>query len=378
MARPLVAGSRRVVIKVGTRVLTEEDNRLSYSTIESLVEQVSQNFEGREIAIVSSGAIALGLSRMGLQRRPQKINILQAAAAMGQSRLMHAYESAFFRSGIETAQILLTYDDIENRNRYLNIRNTLFSLWSSGVIPIVNENDTVSFAEIRFGDNDILAAHLSNMIDADLLLILTDMDGLYEEDPRHNPDAKVIDELREISKSVRELVFLGGSDFSSGGMASKLRAAEIATKSGVNVVVANGKTIDLGSLFAGEAVGTYFIPSGRRIRGRKKWIAFNPNTEGTIIIDRGGERAIVRDKKSLLPAGVKSVQGDFQIGSNISIRSEDDREIARGLTNFSSADIDRIKGLNTKHIQQVLETDSFFDEIVHRDNMVILSRGESL
>jgi len=372
MGRDLVSVSRRIVIKIGTRVVTEEDNRLSETVVHALVKQVSGVLEGREIIIVSSGAIALGLSRMGIERRPQEIDLLQAAAAMGQSRLMHAYETDFALCGLETAQILLTYEDIQNRRRYLNIRNTIFTLWSRGVVPIVNENDTVSFAEIRFGDNDILSAHLSNMIDADLLLILTDTEGVYDEDPRKKGGAQVLREVDKISDQVRKVVYDKGSPFSSGGMASKIRAAEIATKSGVGVIIANGKNVSLEDLLGGAPRGTYFLPAEKRIRGRKKWIAFNPKTDGAVIIDRGGERAIVSGKKSLLPAGVKEVVGTFRIGSNISIQSEDRTEIARGLTNFSSREIDLIKGLNTSKIPEVLGMESFFDEVVHRDNMVIL------
>ncbi len=372
MARELVRDSNRIVIKIGTRVLTEDDNRLSHATIAALVEQISTMLPGREFIIVSSGAIALGLSRMGMAMRPRQIDMLQAAAAMGQSRLMHAYEAEFAKSSHETAQILLTYEDIQNRKRYLNIRNTIFALWSKNVVPIVNENDTVSFSEIRFGDNDILAAHLANMIDADLLLMLTDMDGVYEEDPRENAGAKIVDEVPRITSRIRNMVYGKESALSSGGMESKLRAVEIATKGGIGTVITNGKRIDLPSLLSGDPVGTYFIPFERKLKGRKKWIAFNPTTEGTIIIDSGGEAAIVRDKKSLLPVGVREVVGDFRLGSNVSIQNEEHREIARGLSNFSSEEIGLIKGLNTRQIPDVLGTESCFDEIVHRDNMVIL------
>ncbi len=373
MGRELVSSAKRIVIKVGTRVVTEKENKISKDTIGALVGQVSEaTREKDEIIIVSSGAIALGLSRMGLERRPQEIDLLQAAAALGQSRLMHAYEEEFSKGRYEIAQILLTYEDIQNRRRYLNIRNTIFALWSKGAIPIVNENDTVSFSEIRFGDNDILAAYLSSMIDADLLLILTDTDGVFEENPKHSKNARLIEEIHAITDELRRKAFGRGSRFSSGGMESKLRAAEIATKSGVGVVIANGKKIELQRILRGENIGTYFVPSERRIRGRKKWIAFNPKIEGSVIIDSGGEQAIVSGNRSLLPVGVKEVIGNFGIGSNISIQNEDAKELARGLSNFSSDEIELIKGLNTKKIPQVLGTDSYFDEIVHRDNMVIL------
>ena len=372
MARDFVRDSKRIVVKLGTRVLTEEDNRLSYNTVASLVEQISDILPGRELIIVSSGAIALGLSRMGLDKRPQEIDILQAAAAMGQSRLMHAYEAEFAKSRQETAQILLTFEDIQNRRRYLNIRNTIFALWSRDAVPIVNENDTVSFSEIRFGDNDILAAHLANMIGADLLLILTDTDGVYDEDPTGNTGARLVDEVPVITDHIRNMVFRKGSAFSSGGMESKLRAAEIAMKSGIGTVIANGKSIQLARLLSGDSIGTYFVPAQKKLKGKKKWIAFNPKTEGIIIIDRGGEVAIVSGKKSLLPAGVREVIGEFRIGSNVSIQNEERREIARGLSNYSSGEINLIKGLNTKLIPEVQGSDSYFDEIVHRDNMVIL------
>jgi glutamate 5-kinase len=373
LGRELVKNAKRIVVKIGTKVLTEADNRLSYPTLRNIVQQVSRTVDHqREFIIVSSGAIALGLGRMGLQSRPEEMDLLQAAAAMGQSRLMNAYETEFEITGHETAQILLTQEDIQSRRRYLNIRNTIFALWAAGAIPIVNENDTVSFSEIRFGDNDILAAHLSNMIDADLLLILTDTDGVYDRNPKDGADAKVIREIRRITPELFEGTWGKGSAFSSGGMASKLKAAEIATKSGVGVIIANGKNIDLDAIFRGEEIGTFFVPSEKRLRGRKKWIAFNPKVGGVIIIDKGGERAIVVEKKSLLPAGVKGVIGNFKIGSNVSIQNEDGKEIARGLSNFSSDELRRIMGLNTRRIPEVLGTSTYFDEVVHRDNMVIL------
>jgi glutamate 5-kinase len=372
MARDLVRQSKRIVIKIGTRVLTEDDNRLSHKTLAALVAQISAMLPGREFIVVSSGAIALGLSRMGLHSRPRQIDMLQAAAAMGQSRLMHAYEAEFGKSSLETAQVLLTYEDIQNRKRYLNIRNTLFALWSKNVVPIVNENDTVSFSEIRFGDNDILAAHLANMIDADLLLLLTDMDGVYDEDPTVHADARILDHVTRIGSGIRNMVYEKRSPHSSGGMESKLSAAEIATRSGIGTVIASGKHIDLALLLSGDSIGTYFVPAEKKLKGRKKWIAFNPHTEGAIIIDSGGEAALVHDKKSLLPAGVRGVIGKFRIGSNVSIQNERHVEIARGLSNFSSDEIDLIKGHNTRQIPEILGAESCFTEIVHRDNMVIL------
>jgi glutamate 5-kinase len=371
--REKVKSAKRVVIKLGTRVLTEGDNSIAYPVIRSIVKQAAELvLRGKEIIIVSSGAIALGLSRMQLERRPGDITLLQAAASLGQSRLMHAYENEFDGCGCETAQLLLTYEDIQNRKRYLNIRNTIFTLWSFGTIPIVNENDAVSFSEIRFGDNDLLAAYLANMIDADLLILLTDIEGLYEKDPKKSPSSRLLSEVRKIDDRLLEAVRGKGSSFSSGGMESKLKAARIAAKGGIGTVIASGRTCDLGRLFSGAEIGTFFLPSGRKMQGKKRWIAFSPKVSGRIVIDGGGEKAIVKEKKSLLPAGVRAVYGSFRLGSNVSIENEEHREIARGLSNFSSDEIALIKGMNSKRIPEVLGSDTYFEEIVHRDNMVIL------
>jgi len=374
-AREAVQRARRIVIKVGTRVATEGDNAFSADVIGSLVRQVSALGGGeakRSFIIVSSGAIALGLNRMGLDRRPKEINLLQAAAAMGQSRLMHAYEREFEAARRETAQILLTAEDIRSRARYLNIRNTIFTLWSFGVVPIVNENDTVSFAEIRFGDNDIISAHLASMLDADLLVILTDTDGVYDRNPKTHADARVLRTVEKVTDAVLEGARGKGSSFSSGGMESKLKAADIATRSGVGVIIAKGDGVDLARVLAGEEIGTFFVPAERRMKGRKKWMAFNPQTEGAIVVDRGAEKAIVAQGRSLLPAGVKAVKGGFGMGSVVSILDEEGREIARGLTNFASEELEKIRGLNTRRIPDVLGAEAYFDEVVHRDNLVIV------
>lgn len=376
-ARNAVHRAKRIVIKVGTRVATEGDNAFSADVIGSLVRQVSALGAGeakRSFIIVSSGAIALGLNRMGLDRRPKEINLLQAAAAMGQSRLMHAYEREFEAARRETAQILLTAEDIRSRARYLNIRNTIFTLWSFGVVPIVNENDTVSFAEIRFGDNDIISAHIANMLDADLLVILTDTDGLYDSDPKRNAGARVLRTVEKVTAGVLEGARGKGSAFSSGGMESKLKAADIATRSGVGVVIAKGEGIDLVRVLAGEEIGTFFVPAERHMKGRKKWMAFNPQTDGAIVVDPGAEKAIVAQGRSLLPAGVKAVKGGFTMGSVVSIQDEQGRELARGLTNFGSEELEKIRGMNTRRIPEVLGAEAYFDEVVHRDNLVIVAQ----
>ena len=382
--RETISHSRRIVIKVGTRVATEGDNGFSTGVIGALVRQIAalsgsptaDPSQKRSFIIVSSGAIALGLNRMGMTTRPKELSLLQAAAAMGQSRLMHAYEREFEAVQRETAQILLTSEDIRSRARYLNIRNTIFTLWSCGVIPIVNENDTVSFAEIRFGDNDIISAHLANMLDADLLVILTDTDGVYDNNPKTHADAHVLRTVEKVTDAVLAGAEGKGSSFSTGGMESKIRAADIATRSGVGVVIARGDGLDLPGIIAGKEIGTWFVPAHHRMKGRKKWMAFNPRTDGAIVVDRGAEKAIMKQGRSLLPAGVKGVQGVFAIGSVVSIIDEAGHELARGLSNFSSVELARIQGMNTSRIHEVLGAEASFDEVVHRDNLVVVAQQE--
>ena len=382
VTRESVTQARRIVIKVGTSVATEGDNEFSTAVMGALVRQIASlsgkpgEQDARSFILVSSGAIALGLRQMGLGSRPRAITFLQAAAAMGQSRLMHAYEHEFAAVNRETAQILLTYEDIRNRARYLNIRNTIFTLWSFGVVPIVNENDTVSFAEIRFGDNDIISAHLATMLDADLLVILTDTEGVYEKNPREHPEAAVLRTVARVTDTVLAGAKGKGSDFSSGGMESKIRAADIATRSGAAVVIARGAGMDLGRLLAGEEIGTFFVPARRRIKGRKKWMAFNPQIEGAVVVDGGARKAILRQGRSLLPAGVKGIKGTFAMGSVISIQDEEGREVARGLCNFSSEELEKIRGLNTRRIPEILGAEAIFDEVVHRDNLVVVAGEE--
>ncbi len=374
--RAIVRSARRVVLKVGTRVATGADNAFAGRVIGPIVREVVAARDGgkRSLIVVSSGAIALGLGRMGIAERPKDISLLQAAAAMGQSRLMHAYEEEFGALGQETAQILLSYEDIRSRGRYLNIRNTIFTLWSYGVVPIVNENDTVSFAEIRFGDNDIISAHLATMLDADLLVLLTDTDGLYDADPKSHPDARPVRTVERITEGMLAMARGPGSAFSSGGMASKVRAADVATRGGVAAVIARGEGLELERILAGEEVGTFFVPATRRLRGRKKWMAFNPSPEGVVVVDEGAARAVARQGRSLLPAGVTGTRGSFTMGSVVSIQDEAGREIARGLSNYSAVDLERIKGLTTQRIAELLGGEAEFQEVVHRDNLAVLDR----
>lgn len=369
-----VREARRIVLKVGTRVATEGDNTFARRIIGPLVRQIASARAGgeRSLIIVSSGAIALGLGRLGIAERPKDISALQAAAAMGQSRLMQAYGEEFEAAGQKIAQILLTYEDIRSRVRYLNIRNTIFTLWSFGVVPIVNENDTVSYAEIRFGDNDIISAHLATMLDADLLVLLTDTDGLYDADPKGNPDARPLATVERITEELAATARGKGSEFSAGGMSSKLRAADIATRGGAATIIARGEGFQLDRILSGEEIGTYFVPARRRLKGRKKWMAFNPSTDGVIVVDRGAAAAIARQGRSLLPAGVTQASGSFTMGGVVSIQDENGREIARGLSNFSAAELERIKGLTSRRITELLGGEAAFAEVVHRDNLVLV------
>ncbi len=378
MPRESLAQAQRIVVKLGTKVLTEKGNALSREVLRSIVRQTCALVRaGRQLIIVTSGAIASGLPRMGLETRPKEISLLQAAAALGQSRLMHAYEAEFEAEGVECAQILITLEDIQNRARYLNIRNTIRALWDARAVPVINENDTVSYAEIlRFGENDVLGAHLANMVDADLYVLLTDTDGLYTANPATDRDARFISEVQTVDDEVLARAHGKGSEFSSGGMEAKLRAARIATSSGVGVVIANGKSPEIERIARGEAVGTYFPAAAQRIRGRKKWIAFNPRVSGKIVVDSGGERAITVQRRSLLPAGVTAVLGEFAMGANVAVVNDAGVEIARGLTNFASEEIRKIKGLHTSRVAQVLDTDHTFEEVVHRDNMVVRQEAE--
>jgi glutamate 5-kinase len=288
---------------------------------------------------------------------------------------MHGYEHEFEAVKKETAQILLTSEDIRGRTRYLNIRNTIFTLWSFGTVPIVNENDTVSFDEIRFGDNDIISAHIANMLDADLLVMLTDTDGVFDMNPKTHAEARVLRTVEKVTDAVLAGAEGKGSSFSSGGMESKIRAADFATRSGVGVVIARGEGLDLGGILEGREIGTWFVPTARRMKGRKKWMASNPRTDGAVVVDRGAERALLEQGRSLLPAGVREIRGAFAMGGVISILDEGEREIARGLSNFSSDDLLKIKGMNTKKIPEVLGADASFSEVVHRDNLVIVAKG---
>jgi glutamate 5-kinase len=324
-----------------------------------------------EVIIVSSGAIAAGLPRMGLDKKPSSISLLQAAASVGQTSLMRAYERAFERFSIVVGQMLLTHEDLKNRHRFINARNTLLSLIDLGIIPIINENDTVATAEISLSDNDSLAAQILNLCAADLLMILTDTEGLYDKDPRLFPDATIVPLIKNISKSVKDSAGGTSSSVGKGGMRSKVEAAEMAAFMGVATVIAGGRVPDvITKVFSGLPIGTFFLPKREGLTSRKHWIAYTLKAKGSITVDTGAVVALSKGGKSLLPKGVIGVTGDFRIGDSISVMGPDGAEFARGLVNYGAKELVKIKGLDTRDIEGVLGV-KYSDEVIHRDNLVL-------
>ena len=361
--------TKRIVVKVGSGVLSGGGEGLHAATLRRLAcEIAAARAKGAEVVLVSSGAILAGRERLKLEAKPS-VQLKQAAAAVGQSRLMRAWEGAFARPKITVAQVLLSGDDLHHRERYLNARNTMLTLLRLGVVPIVNENDTVATQEIRFGDNDGLSALVAGLVDANLLVLLTDQDGLYTEDPRSNPDARLIP---EIAAGTHARIGKAGPS-GTGGMESKVRAARQAAEGGVLAVVANGTKVGtLAAILAGEAVGTRFPPEDKPLAKRRQWLAFASHPKGRIVVDAGAREALTGKGKSLLASGVKNVSGSFEAGDVIGI-AENGAEFARGLTNYGSEDLSKIKGLKTSQIEGVLGNKPA-DEVVHRDNLAVLKK----
>jgi glutamate 5-kinase len=376
LRQEIAALATTIVVKVGTRVLTGEDGQLDVERIQQLADQVHHVMSsGRKVVLVSSGAVGAGMGRLGLKKRPSDIAQLQAVAAVGQSILVEAYERSLHRHGRHAAQVLLTAEDLEHRLRYLNARNTLVTLLDFGAVPIINENDTVAVEELHntFGDNDRLAAIVTNLIRAPLLVLLSDVDGLFDGDPRQ-PGSRVIPTVDRLDAAVLAMVRdrLGG--LSKGGMAGKLEAARLATTGGENVIIACGQTRDiLPRIVAGEPIGTLFLAQGQTVAARKRWIGLTVKPRGRLLLDAGAKAAIELKGRSLLAAGVVAAEGQFHKGDVVGLRGPDGLEFARGLTNYSAAEIQRIKGLKTRQIAQVLG-DCPYDEIIHRDNMVVTAK----
>lgn len=365
--------ARRIVVKLGTSTVAKETGGIDHVQLKSIVEQVAQlKKDGYDVVIVSSGAIAAGVEGLGLKARPSTIPELQAAASVGQGLLLHEYASLFSKHGIKVGQVLLTQYDVIHRQQYLNSRNALKTLLALGVVPIVNENDATAVDEIRFGDNDTLAALVSNLIRADLLILLSDIEGLYTGDPRDGGDAKLIEMVEDITTEIESLAGGGGSSFSSGGMVTKIQAARIAIFAQVGMVIAHGRRANvLIDIMNDERVGTFFAPRKKRLSAMKLWIAFGKSPRGSVVVDDGAANALISAGKSLLPAGVVGCEGRFQAGDAITVKDLQGNVFAKGLTNFSSSEVDEIKGLKSS---QVLEkfSDSASEEIIHRNCLVIL------
>ena len=363
----------RLVIKIGSNILTRKNGGLNSSRIQSLAGDVSKLCEaGHEVVIVSSGAVAAGMKKLGLKVRPKDIRLKQAAAAVGQSSLMWAYEKSFSEFGKKVAQILLTGDDFSERSRYLNSRNTIITLLSYGIIPIINENDTVVTDEIKFGDNDRLAALVSALIDAEKLIILSDVEGLYSADPNREPGAKLIPFVEEITAELIGKAGGEGSAVGTGGMFSKLKAAGEALSYGIRVNIVSGRRKGIVvALLNGKHRGTEFIPSEKKISSRKGWIAHAVKPKGSLVLDDGAVSALLKSGKSLLPSGIMKVEGFFEIGDAVFCLDLKGKRIAKGIVNYSSHDVGRIKERKTGDIELLLGY-KYSDEVIHRDNLVLL------
>ncbi len=365
----------RIVVKVGTSTLTYPNGRLQLGQIERLVRELSDLVnEGHEVVLVTSGAIGAGMSRLGMDKRPVTIPEKQAVAAVGQGMLMQVYAKIFAEYCHVCAQVLLTAEDLQQRNRYLNCGNTLENLLHKRVVPIVNENDSVAVDEIKFGDNDRLSAMVANLINADLLVVLSDIDGVYDKDPREYPNAQLIPVIAEVTKDIESLAGGVGS-LGTGGMATKFQAAKIARCSGIPMVITNGsKPGLLGQLVAGQSVGTLFSPQTVAWPSRKRWLAFYTHPHGQIVVDDGAQQAL-KAGKSLLPAGVLRCTGSFNAGDLVQIVSEHGHEIARGLSYYSAQEVASIKGQISSAVEDILPNHPF-DEVIHRDNMVMMDMLE--
>ncbi|ABQ28275.1 glutamate 5-kinase [Geotalea uraniireducens Rf4] len=373
MRKEILKKVKRIVIKIGSRVLTCDDNGLDSALIGGLAGEVSHfRKKGYEIVIVSSGAVAAGRKELGLGDRPRTIPQKQAAAAIGQSKLMRAYEEAFAGHEIKVAQLLLTRDDLANRLRFLNARATIDTLLDCGIIPIINENDTVVVDEIKFGDNDNLSALVTNLVEAQLLVILTDIDGFYSADPRTDPDARLIHLVSAITREVERAAGGSASTVGTGGMATKVAAAKKVGKSGVSTLMINGKTPgNLERALTGDEVGTLFLPADTSLNRRKHWIAYTLRPVGRIIVDNGAREVLARHGRSLLPSGVVRVEGKFDRGACVRVCGPDGTEFARGIADYSSREIELIHGRKSGEIEQILGY-RYGDDIIHRDNLVVL------
>ncbi len=373
MSVSALAAAKRVVVKVGSSLVTNEGKGLDHDALARWADQIAQLVEsGKQVVLVSSGAIAEGLQRLGWQKRPKALNELQAAAAVGQMGLVQAYESIFRQHGLHAAQVLLTHEDLADRTRYLNARTTLLTLLELRVVPVINENDTVSTDEIKLGDNDTLGALVTNLIEADCLIILTDQKGLYTADPRRHPDAQFVHEARAGDPELERMAGGAGSNVGTGGMLTKILVAKRAARSGAHTLIAWGREENaLLRMAQGELIGTQLTAQEATLAARKQWMADHLQMRGRLVLDDGAAKALAAGGKSLLPVGVKSVEGEFERGEVIACVNAEGHEIARGLVNYGAAEARRIAGKPTSEIESLL---GYVDEpeLIHRDNLVRL------
>ncbi|MCP5213584.1 MAG: glutamate 5-kinase [Pseudomonadales bacterium] len=368
-----VSQAKRWVVKIGSALLTADGAGLDQAAIAAWVDQISAlRKQGIDIVLVSSGSIAEGMSRLNMRQRPHELHRLQAAAAVGQMGLIQAYESNFQRYQTHTAQILLTHDDLSNRQRYLNARSTIKELLKLGAVPVINENDTVVTDEIRFGDNDSLGALVANLVEADLLIILTDQMGLHQSDPRQNPEAPIISQAFASDRTLDEMVSGGMGRVGRGGMSTKLNAARLASRSGTGTLITSGRQQQvLERLHQGEQLGTLLIPDLEPLVARKRWLAGHLQARGRIVLDQGAVDVLIGQGRSLLPVGVKAVYGDFSRGDMVTCEGLDGNAIARGLINYDAEDSRKIMGKPSGQIEAILGYVSE-PELIHRDNLVLL------
>ena len=362
---------KRVVIKVGTTTLTHETGLLNLERIEILVRQIANlHNNGYEVMLVTSGAIGAGMGKLNMKNRPKTLPEKQAVAAVGQVALIHLYQKIFAEYGKNVGQLLLTASDINERNRYLNGRNTCFALFNAGVIPIINENDAIAVEEIKVGDNDTLSAFVATLVDADLLIILSDIDGLYDSNPKENPNAKLLPLITTLNEEIKAMAGDSNSKFGTGGMATKIKAAEIALNSGVNMVIAQGeKPENLIKIVRGEDLGTLFVKNKKGLKAKKHWLQYSSKKTGKLIIDDGAKIAVLKHK-SLLPSGIKEVEGSFQKGDVITVIDEEKNVLAVGIVNYSSDECQRILGKQSNEIDKILGYKDY-DEVLHINNMSV-------
>ena len=363
----------RVVVKIGTSTLTYNNGKLNLFRIEKLVRELADLAnQGKEIILVTSGAVGAGLDRLGSTERPKTIPEKQAVAAIGQGILMHMYEKLFAEYGQIVAQVLLTRENSVKHKLYINSRNTLLTLLKMGVIPVINENDAIAIDELKIGDNDTLSATVATIVDADLLIILSDIEGVFTANPQNDPTAQLIEEITDITPEIEELAGGAGSKLGTGGMYTKIQAAKIAVNAGVTMVIASGALEGVvRNILSGENIGTIFPAKEQHLQVRKSWLAFGAMIKGELVVDEGCEKALITEGSSLLSVGIVEVKGTFDQGNSVRILSKQGREIARGLANYNSEEIKKICGKNTNNISKILGS-KLYDEVLHRDNMVIM------